>query len=35
MIFKYYFTDGTLLKLVDKGLTLQEIWKLEEIMVNA
>lgn len=31
MIYTYTFQDGTVLKLVDFGLSLEEIWKLEEI----
>lgn len=31
MIFKYTFEDGTVLKLLDIGLSVAEIWKLEEL----
>ena len=31
MIYTYTFQDGTVLKLIDTGLSLAEIWKLEEI----
>ncbi len=31
MIFKYTFDDGTVLKLLDIGLSVAEIWKLEEL----
>ena len=31
MIYQYNFADGTVLKVIDSGLTLQEIWKLEEL----
>lgn len=31
MIYKYKFKDGIILKLVDVGLSVEEIWKLEEI----
>lgn len=31
MIYQYNFADGTVLKLVYQGLTLEEIWKLEEL----
>ena len=31
MIFKYIFEDGTILRLLDAGLSLAEIWKLEEL----
>ena len=31
MIFKYIFADGTVLKLLDIGFSLDEIWKLEEL----
>lgn len=31
MIFIYAFKDGTVLRLVDAGLTLEEIWALEKL----
>lgn len=31
MIYQYNFADGTVLKLIDSGLTMQEVWKLEEL----
>lgn len=31
MIFKYNFEDGTILRLLDVGFSLVEIWKLEEL----
>lgn len=31
IIYKYKFKDGTILKLVEVGLSVEEIWKLEEI----
>ena len=31
MIYQYNFADGTVLKLIEGGLTMQEIWKLEEL----
>ena len=31
MVYQYNFADGTVLKLIDSGLTMQEIWKLEEL----
>lgn len=34
MIYQYNFADGTILKLIDSGLTLQEIRKLEELHGN-
>jgi len=34
MIYQYNFADGTVLKLIDSGLTLEEIWKLEELHGN-
>ena len=31
MIFKYVFDDGTVLMLLDVGLSTEEIWKLQEL----
>ena len=31
MIFKYTFEDGTILRLLDVGLSVAEVWKLEEL----
>lgn len=31
MIYKYTFEDGTVLKLLDIGLSVAEVWKLEEL----
>ena len=31
MIFKYTFEDGTILRLLDVGLSCAEVWKLEEL----
>lgn len=31
MIFKYIFDDGTILRLLDIGLSCSEVWKLEEL----
>jgi hypothetical protein len=31
VIFKYTFEDGTILRLVDVGLSVAEVWKLEEL----
>lgn len=31
MIFKYTFKDGTILRLLDVGLSCAEVWKLEEL----
>lgn len=31
MIFKYTFEDGTVLKLLDVGLSVAEVWKLQEL----
>lgn len=31
MIFKYTFDDGTILRLLDVGLSCAEVWKLEEL----
>lgn len=30
-IFKYTFEDGTILRLLDVGLSCAEVWKLEEL----
>ena len=31
MIFKYTFEDGTVLRLLDVGLSVEEVWVLEEL----
>ena len=31
MIYKYTFEDGTVLRLFDIGLSVAEVWKLEEL----
>lgn len=31
MVYQYNFADGTVLKLTENGLSLAEIWKLEEL----
>ena len=31
MIFKYSFEDGTVLTLIDAGLSVAEVWKLKEL----
>ena len=31
MIFIYTFEDGTILKLLDVGLSCEEVWKLQEL----
>lgn len=31
MIFKYIFEDGTILKLLDIGLSVEEVWELEKL----
>lgn len=31
MIFKYTFEDGTVLRLLDVGLSVEEVWKLQEL----
>ena len=31
MIYKYTFEDGTVLRLLDIGLSIAEVWKLEEL----
>lgn len=31
MIFKYTFEDGTVLRLLDAGLSVEEVWKLQEL----
>lgn len=31
MIIRYTFEDGTILRLIDVGLSLEEVWKLEEL----
>lgn len=31
MIYKYTFEDGTVLRLLDIGLSVVEVWKLEEL----
>jgi len=31
MIFKYTFVDGTILRLFEVGLSVEEVWKLEEL----
>ena len=31
MIFKYTFEDGTILRLLDIGLSVEEVWALEKL----
>lgn len=31
MIFTYLFEDGAMFRLLDKGFSTEEIWKLEEL----
>ena len=31
MIYKYTFEDGTILRLIDVGLSVEEVWKLQEL----
>ena len=31
MIFKYIFEDGTVLRLLDIGLSVEEVWALEKL----
>ena len=31
MIIKYSFEDGTVLRLLDVGLSTEEVWKLQEL----
>lgn len=31
MVWVYTFEDGTILKLLDAGMTIAEIWKLQEL----
>ena len=31
MIYVYTFEDGTVLKLIDVGLSIEEVWKLQEL----
>ena len=31
MIYKYTFEDGTILRLIDVGLSVAEVWKLQEL----
>lgn len=34
LIFKYTFEDGTILKLLDIGFSLEELWMLQELHGN-
>lgn len=31
MIYIYTFEDGTVLKLLDAGLSVEEVWKMQEL----
>lgn len=31
MIYKYTFEDGTILQLANVGLSVEEVWKLQEL----